>query len=349
MSENKLLNINLWHDLTAAATRLPHALLFAGPAGVGKRELAEALAARLLCEQPRQPHEAACGACPACLMWASGQHPDFRLLQPDAAAEAGEESGDKDGDVRAEGGEKKKASKQIRIQQVRELEAFFHVGGHRGGARVCLIDPAEAMNPVTANALLKILEEPSPSFYFIMVSSRWRGLLPTLLSRARRVMFAPPAEAQSARWLADRQLGEHARWLPFFGHAPLAVADAVHSGRLKALDTVVADLFKPQDPLTLAGRWESLVKADSALGMEELVVTLQKWLFDLGQCLIAASPRYFPQQNEALGKIAAKVTLPSLLQAQQQVFQLRAWSNHPLNARLFLEDLCVRALRPLNS
>ncbi|MDO9602040.1 MAG: DNA polymerase III subunit delta', partial [Rhodocyclaceae bacterium] len=60
-----------------------------------------------------------------------------------------------------------------------------------------------------------------------------------------------------------------------------------------------------------------------------------------------APPRYFPQQNKALGGLAARMSLPVLIQAQQQVFQLRAWSNHPLNPRLFLEDLCVRAFRPL--
>jgi DNA polymerase III subunit delta' len=341
VSEDKILNIGIWRELTGAATRLPHALLFAGPSGVGKRELADALAQRLLCERPRQPHELACGGCPACAMWASGQHPDYRLLQPDAAAEA-EEEGETAGD-----GDKKKASKQIRIQQVREVEEFFHVGGHRGGARVCVIDPAEAMNPITANALLKILEEPSASFYFIMISHRWRRLLPTLLSRSRRIMFSPPPTAQSQRWLAEQKVADAAKWLPFFGHAPLEVASAARSGRLKALESVVGDLLKPQDALAQANRWESLVKADGALGMEELVTTVQKWLFDLGQCAVAAPPRYFPQQNKALSELSQRLSLPGLLQAQRQVVQLRAWSNHPLNARLFLEDLCVRAFRPL--
>lgn len=334
-----MINIGKWDSLTGAATRLPHALLFAGPPGVGKRELADALAARLLCERPRQPHEPACGACSSCLMGASGQHPDFRLLQPDAAAE--DEAG-------GEGeGEKKKASKQIRIQQVREVEDFFHVGGHRGGARVCIIDPAEAMNAITANALLKILEEPSSSFYFIMISHQWRRLLPTILSRSRRVMFGRPEAAEAQRWLAGRKLGDQAAWLPFFGGAPLAVAEAARTGRLKALESLVADLFKPQEPLAQAQRWESLVKADGALGMEELVTTVQKWLFDLGRCAVAAPPRYFPRQAGALDALAQRIALPGLLQAQQQVGQLRAWSNHPLNARLFLEDLCVRAFRPL--
>jgi DNA polymerase-3 subunit delta' len=327
--------------LTGANVRLPHALLFAGPPGVGKRELADALASRLLCESARPAHEPACATCPSCIMGASGQHPDYRLLQPDAAADSEEEGGG------AAEGEKKKASKQIRIQQVREIEEFFHVGGHRGGARVCIIDPAEAMNPITANALLKILEEPSSSFYFIMVSNRWRRLLPTLLSRSRRVMFAPPPTDQAIAWLNKQKLSDQAKWLPFFGHAPLEVAEAARSGRLKALESLVADLLKPQEPLAQANRWESFVKADGALKMEDLVTTVQKWLFDLGQCAVGATPRYFHQP--ALVQLGKKLSLPALVQAQQQVNQLRAWSSHPLNPRLFLEDLCVRAFRPLTT
>ncbi len=338
MSDN-LLNIDIWNSLTGAAVQLPHALLLAGPPGVGKRELADALAARLLCEAPQKAHQAACGTCPSCLMFANGNHPDFRLLQPDAAAEGEEEA-----PVADEG--KKKASKQIRIGQIREIEDFFHVGGHRGGARVCLIDPAETMNAISANSLLKILEEPSVSFYFIMISHRWHHLLPTLLSRSRRVMFGRPAQEQAKRWLAERQLAEHAKWLPFFGHAPFEVADAAKSGRLKALDALVADLLEPSEPLAQAARWEGLVnKADAALGMEDLVLTVQKWLFDLSRLAVGAPARYFPQA--ALHRRAQQLSLPALMQAQRQVGQLRAWANHPLNPRLFLEDLCLRAFAPL--
>ncbi len=335
-----LINEVTWQALTGSETRLPHALLFAGPPGVGKRELADALAARLLCEQPRQPHEAACGICASCHMWANGQHPDFRLLQPDASAEAEE------GEAAAEG-EKKKASKQIRIQQVREVEDFFHVGAHRGGARVCLIDPAEAMNPITANSLLKILEEPSVSFYFIMISHRWRRLLPTLLSRSRRIMFSRPDAATAQRWLESKNLASHSKWLPLFGYAPLAVAEAAQTGRLKALESLVADLMKPQDPLAQAAHWESLIKSDAVLGMEELVTTVQKWLLDLQHSQAGVEPRYFHGSDNLLANIARKASPAALAQAQQQVGQLRAWAGHPLNARLFLEDLCVRAYRPL--
>jgi DNA polymerase III subunit delta' len=342
VSEYKYLQEGVWRTLTAADVKLPHALLFAGPKGVGKREVADGLAARLLCEAAPAPHQAACGRCPSCVMMASGTHPDYRLVQPEAA-EVDE------GEVTLAGeGEKKKASKQIRISQVRELEAFFHVGGHRGGARVCLIEPAEAMNAVTANSLLKILEEPSLSFYFLMVSHHWSGLLPTLLSRSRRVMFTAPAAADAQTWLAREKVTEEGRrWLPFFGHAPLALADAVHNGRLKVLESVVADLMKPQEPLAQAARWEPHVKADASLTMEDLVTTVQKWLFDLGQAALGGAPRYLPQQEKALSTLARHLSLPTLLQAQKQVAQLRAWARHPLNPRLFLEDLCVRAYRPL--
>lgn len=334
-----ILNEEIWKSLTSEGVRLPHALLFAGPAGVGKRELAEALAARLLCEAPRGAHETACGQCPSCRLLANGQHPDFRVLQPEAEGGAEERE-------EVPEGEKRKASRQIRIQQVRELEDFFHVGGHRGGARVCLIDPAEAMNPIVANSLLKILEEPSPSFYFIMISHRWRNLLPTLLSRSRRIMFRLPCAERSRDWLAERNLAKEACWLPFFGHAPFALAEAARSEKLKALESLVDDLRRPGEPLALAARWESIIKAHAALGMEDLVVTVQKWLHDLGMCQVGLPPRYFDDQ--ALAPLAKRVSLPALLRAQQQVNQLRAWANHPLNPKLFLEDLCIRALKPLN-
>lgn len=338
MPEYKGLQSNIWCELTEAKARLPHALLFAGPRGVGKREVADALAARLLCEASPGPHQLACGTCPSCVMLAAGSHPDYRLIQPEAAEEEVES---------VASGEKKKASKQIRIQQIRELEEFFHVGGHRGGARVCVIDPAETMNAVTANSLLKILEEPSATFYFIMVSHRWRSMLPTLLSRSRRIMFGRPADVDAQAWLAAEKLRKEAEWLPFFGHAPLALADAARTGRLKAIEALVADLMRPQDPLAQAARWEGYVKADAALGMEDLVTTIQKWLFDLGQVAAGGQPRYLPNQNKALASLAGRVALPAVLQAQRQLMQLRAWANHPLNPRLFIEDLCSRAFRPL--
>ncbi len=345
MSEYINLQKDVWKGLTGDDTQLPHAMLFVGKEGVGKRELAEVLAARLLCENHPAPHAPACGTCASCLMWASGTHPDYRLVQPEAESEGDEGEGE------ATPGEKKKASKQIRIQQIREIEEFFYIGSHRGGARVCLIDPAESMNVVTANSLLKILEEPTSSFYFIMISHRWHGLLPTLISRSRQVMFSPPSDADANAWLEKNKLSSAKPWLPFFGSAPLALAQAHQRGQLKALDSLLADLLAPQDPLVQAAKWEAYlkteVKTDSAMSMEVLVTTVQKWLLDLGLVAQGAAPRYFPHKSSALEALTRRLSIPHLMEAQKQLTRIRRLANHPLNARLFLEDLCVRAYRPL--
>lgn len=348
MSDGQLLQPAIWQRLTGAAVRLPHALLFAGDEGMGKRLLAESLAQRLLCEASLAPAALACGECASCRLFAAGTHPDYRLVQPEAEeggaggnAEAGEGS-------EAPAGEKKKASTQIRIGQIRALETFFYIGSHRGGARICLIDPAESMNAVTANALLKILEEPADAFYFILISHRWHQLLPTLVSRARRVHFSPPERSQAQAWLAVQRLDKLADWLPFFGHAPLALAQLQQRGQLKALEQLVSDLLAPQPAIAQAARWESHVKADGALGMDMLVTSVQKWAVDLGLVACGAPPRYLPHRQAALAALTQRLSLPLLLQSQKQLAQMRRLARHPLNARLFLEELCMRAFKPLN-
>lgn len=162
-------------------------------------------------------------------------------------------------------------------------------------------------------------------------------------------MIQPPDSEVAKTWLQRQQLGEQAKWLPFFRNAPMDVADAAKTGRLKILDILVADLLKPGDALAQAGRWEVLLKADNGVGMDELVLTMQKWLFDLSRCATGIAPRYFVRQAGLLAGLAQRTHLPALLEAQKQVAQMRSLANHPLNPRLFLEDLCVRAFRPLNS
>jgi DNA polymerase-3 subunit delta' len=170
------LHSSLWERLQARRAQLPHSLLLSGPRGLGKFDLARAFAASLLCENPLQNGNA-CGSCLACNWLSQGNHPDFRLLQPDALAESEGEEGT---EVKESG---KKASQQITIDQVRGLDDFLHVGTHRHGLRVVIVCPAEAMNRSTANALLKTLEEPAAGTLFLLVSNEPERLLPTIRSR----------------------------------------------------------------------------------------------------------------------------------------------------------------------
>src|SRR5262245_41520568 len=186
-------NEPIWQGLVERIDSLSHGLLFIGPAGVGKVQFAEQFAAWLLCESSQKATAtAACGDCPSCQLLASGNHPDIRVLTLD------EEEEDEDGETKTA---KKKPSTQIKIDQVRALEDFVYIGSHRQGARVVVIHPAEAMNMAAANSLLKILEEPPANVYFILVSSNQRRLLPTLLSRCRKVVFGQPPKEEAAAWL----------------------------------------------------------------------------------------------------------------------------------------------------
>ena len=134
------------------------------------------------------------------------------------------------GSLRDETGDKPERQEEghlpiIPIAAIRALEDFVFVGSHRNGKRVIVITEAEAMQPGRGNALLKILEEPPASVYFILVSSRPKTLLPTIRSRCRAIPFSAPTAASAQEWIAAAKLPkDSARFLDLAGGAPLRVA-----------------------------------------------------------------------------------------------------------------------------
>lgn len=317
-------------------------MLLTGPEGIGKGAFALATAARLLCENSTEG--VACGQCSSCHWLAGGNHPDFRHVFPEADAEPGDESEESD---------KKKASRQIRIDQIRALESFVFVGGHRNGARVVVVEPAEAMNVAAENSLLKILEEPPSSVYFILVSSQWRRLLPTIRSRCQTLKLGRPLLADANQWLVDQGNKEAADLLPLMGGAPLLALRESERGRGGALSSLLASLAEPgRDGLALAAQWESLLQAknDGGLSMENLVGAVQKWIFDLAQHKLAGRTRYLQGQvASAIGDQAKKAAASGLIRCYNEMIKMRALASHPLNPRLYLEDMAERYLRALAS
>jgi DNA polymerase-3 subunit delta' len=326
------LHIEAWKQLTARRAQLPHALLIAGQRGLGKFDLARCFAAALLCEAPT-PAAQACGVCAACGWLAQGNHPDFRLLQPEALAE---DSGDG-----AETSSKKKPSQQITIDQVRALDEFLHVGTHRHGARVVLINPAEAMNRSTANSLLKALEEPIPSTLFLLVTSEADRLLPTIRSRCQLLPVAQPARALAEQWLAQAGVDAPGHWLALAGGAPLLAVELASREESVLLDALVAEMGRGSalDPLAAAAAVDRIVKADKQPApLKRTIEWAQKWLFDLMLAGEGLPLRYFLGQDQRLGTLAQATATSNLLAFSRKTLQYKAQCEQPLNSRLFLEE-----------
>ncbi|MFM8500704.1 MAG: DNA polymerase III subunit delta' [Fluviibacter sp.] len=347
-----------WNQIQVAkaADRLAHALLLTGSAGIGKLEFAETVAAALLCDQPGADG-LACGSCTACTWHASGNHPDFRRLRPEAYSEALPEAEDaKPSAAKAD----KKKSEQIRIDQVRALESFIQVGSHRG-RRIILIEPAEAMNEATANALLKSLEEPPPGVHFLLVSHAAERLLPTVRSRTRAIPLAVPttsvALAQIAKITpslrqADIWLNRCAGALRFAVQLaqaaekhPNATEDAL--AEVGILDALLAQLplGERMDPLALAKTCEGLIKGDqSGLRLALLIDWLQRWALDLQLVRLGAAPMVFPEQTVVLQRLASQLNDDALRSYPDFLFESRKLSGHPLNIKLFLESIFSRTI-----
>ena len=321
-----------WRRLNARREQMPHALLMEGMRGIGKSEFARAFAESLLCEHPTDGHEA-CHSCIACGWLAQGNHPDFRLIQPEALA--GDEI-----EGTSDAGSKKKPSQQITIDQIRALDDFLHVGTHRHGLRVILINPAEAMNRATANALLKSLEEPISSTLFILVTSDQNKLLPTIRSRCQSVPFPLPRREACTSWLADAGIDEPDQWLALAGGSPIAAAELASSDERGLLEALVVALSQGKncDPLAAAATLDRIVKADKRPApLRRTVDWTQKWLFDLTQASAALPPRYFVVQQPTLLLLAKATDILRLLAFARKAIQYKLECEQPLNSRLFLE------------
>ena len=162
----------------AATQRLAGAYLLTGPAGVGKRLLADAFAARILCAAPRD--DDACGTCAQCTRVAAGTHPDLRLLERD------------------------EERRDIRIEQIRELSRWLALQPLMAERKVAIVDGAHCLSEPAQNALLKTLEEPPPSAVLLLTTPTAALLLPTVRSRCQRVRLDPLPPESVARVLAAR-------------------------------------------------------------------------------------------------------------------------------------------------
>ena len=318
----------------ALETQTAHALLLHGPSGVGQFELAMALAQGWLCESSTvDVGDRPCGVCAACRLVRARSHPDLLLLVPEALRESlGISSGEGE-----EGGEerssKKKPSKEIRVDEVRLAVAFALTTSARGRGKVVVVQPAERMNAIAANAFLKTLEEPAGSARFLLCSAAPDALLPTIRSRCQSLPLGLPPAAEAVTWLAGQGIDEPDILLAAFGGQPQEVLVArelgIDADAWRALPRRVAD----GDAVALRG-WP----------LAWVVDTLQKLCHDAALVTAGASPRYFPRTS-----LPGAGDLPSLLRYARELGRFAQHAEHPWIADLSVESLVAQGREALQT
>jgi len=241
-----------------ATGRIPHAYLFHGIGGIGKKTCARMFARAVNCEA-KNGHKIPCDACMSCVRITHGNHPDVITVKPDGAF--------------------------IRIKAIRDLQSQTRFRPFEGAKRVFLIEDAERMNDAAANALLKTLEEPNPLNILILITSRPYQLPATILSRCQKIRFDPlPKEViisflkdsaglddQAAGVIAAASMGSIGKARDMLDNAqPAAVAELIE--KYTASDAV-------KDPLALFVCVDYF--GDTREMITERLRTLRNWYRDV--------------------------------------------------------------------
>jgi DNA polymerase-3 subunit delta' len=315
-----------------------HAVLLHGPQGVGQFEFALALARSWLCES--QPGgsvpQMACGRCPSCHLIDAGSHPDLQVILPEALqaslgwqASGTDEGGDKASD-KAEG-KSKKLSQEIKVDAIRAVVQFSQHTASRGRAKVVLIHPAERMNLIAANTLLKTLEEPPGQVRFVLSGATLDQLLPTIRSRCQAWRLPMPDPMPAAQWLQAQTEGmslEDAQvLLAAAGGQPLTARDRQQLG-LDARSWPQLPQALMQGGATTLTQWP----------LPLVVETLQKLCHDLARTAQGATPRYFPASS-----LPAAPDLGLLTTWSQELGKVARHAEHPWNQNLKIETLLLQA------
>jgi DNA polymerase-3 subunit delta' len=313
-------HVEPWEHLWRAwqADRLPHALLLAGPLGVGKRRLADLLARALLCRLPRE-RGLPCGECADCLLLSAGTHPDRLAVSPDPQSK----------------------SREITVSAIRELADTDALTAHRGGWKVILIEPAHRMNTSAANALLKTLEEPTPGTLIVLVTELPSRLMATIRSRCQRLALPAPPEPSALEWLAGRVSGGHAVTLLRLAHgAPLRALELADGGALAERDRLFQGFAEAgsgkADPVAVAAGW---IKVEPTISLD----WLGGWLSDLLRLTTDhPDPRLINIDKKGpLASLASRLDPAAGHRLLRRVWEARAADFSNLNVQLLYESLLV--------
>ncbi len=317
---------------TALLRQRGHAWLLHGAEGLGQWDLALSLARTWLCDAPGP--SGACGQCASCHAVDVHAHADLCVLMPEVELLAlGWPLPEK---AQAEIDDKKrKPSQDIRVDALRQAVEFCQRTSARGRGKVVLVYPAERMNTIAANTLLKTLEEPVGDVRFVLASQALHQLLPTIRSRCLAHSMQWPAAPHVQQWLQQQGIDAATAQtaLRAAGNSPHEALALARSPLGLRLATELPALVQAADSAALA-----------ELPAPALINWLQKLCHDLLCSAQGAPPRYFLPQH-----LPRPPALRVLLRWAQALTQAQRSAEHPFQHALHVQALVVQARSVLHS
>lgn len=308
--------------------KVPHAYLFSGLRGIGKRLAAMMLAKSLQCDaEGNKP----CGNCLPCKKVEDGNHPDILVVEPDGQF--------------------------IKVEQVRELQRKLGYKPFEGRATVCIIDAADRLNISAANSLLKTLEEPPAQTHLILIAENIRMVIPTILSRCQRINFSPlPTEEVEAilkkdESFASENIGSDMKTIAAMsGGSPgkaLSMAGAFPMDEKDLLLKEFIDINSVEKAFLVA---EKMVAKDQVSRLMEKLELLKFFLRDVMLTKLGSSNKIVNvKQRDIIVKKASQLTIKAIIAKLETISETEKSILMNANKRLAVETMLIKLFKESGS
>ena len=311
---------NVWETLTTRFPNIGHGLLFYGKKGCGKETLAEQFLAWVLCAK-RQPKHLACGECGSCQWLKADTHPNYVHITTDE--------------------DNKKQNAKIKIEKIRDLLPF--VQQTVDGWRVIIIEPAEALNTASANALLKTLEEPGDRVVIILLADHYLKLPATIRSRLQHFALDRINEQQAEQFLnqhlSHSDLAQQHLLMNLSNHMPLQAITLSESEWIPQRAEFLKDwqklLVDKNMPMAIATKW------NKALTFSDFSQMFEYLLSDL---ICVKLNQQLKNTDLDFNVLAERYSLETLFSIYAELQQSKQYIEQNVQTNLVLDQLCIRLM-----
>lgn len=308
------MDIYPWYDKTFNTILLNetlyHSQIFYGGDKTGRNNFVLQLCKVLLCNQSKENLDS-CNVCNSCQWINNSSHPDLFII---------DETDEK---------------LNINIDSVRQLKEFFELSSHQqNGLKIAVILNTENLTNSSANALLKILEEPPNNCFIFLATNYVSAILPTIRSRANLISLPKPTRSELNKYINLKDIELQSGELDFFNNS-VDLLNNEHN-RYNLVIDIINELKK--------GRSIKLTNIDRGwldYGLTWFIEVIQKWTYDISLSKLTKNLFYFPNEHKIINQLASNSSLEKLLSFHKKINEIKFYSTKPVNKDLNLDLIII--------